>query len=624
MSVKLKRSVEYITEILGKDQSRLSIINSAVIAIISFFYIYTVGSYLKVNIYPLEHRVIYFTFFDIYIINRYFDHIIIISGVALWLTISLRTRIKSVIPIIYVAIITPIWLLPEGSNLSAAILDIAALISIPIIISFSLFNKFLSKRNMSILNSTNHTNLLVNYLSIIGIFIGIIGLVNASSSFFSLQLSSTNIRNYAYDVFLLFSTFSPILILLLITSLPSKLFINEVMVGILKIKNKTLDSSSSVTGFRIKSSSKIIYILFFMLLSIIVVLIPHLPAINKDNRQVGVDSDYYVKWLLPLLHSKNSQEFIHHAFVVQNHGDRPFFLFFLFLSVKIANSNLCYTIEYLPMILAPSLVLVIYFLTRELTSNDGTSIFAAFLTAVSFHILIGLYAGFYANWFALIIGYLSFVFLVRFLKRSRIGNLAIYFILTIILMFSHSLTWIVLTMFTTIFLGVMLKWNHYYSKKGIVLVLIIVLSSAIINIGRIIMIGIADNIQRDIGEIAHNTAGPEQFSLRWSNLLRTVYSFVGGQFSNFIILALGSYWLFRSNLSEPSNIFLIVFLSIGIIPFLFGNWIIQTRVFYDIPFQIPAALALALINKQRNGFVMLLPICILILAGSVRAVFNFT
>jgi hypothetical protein len=162
------------------------------------------------------------------------------------------------------------------------------------------------------------------------------------------------------------------------------------MVGILKIKNNTLDLSSSDTGFRIKSSSKIIYILFFMLLSIIMVLIPHLPAINKDNRQVGVDSDYYVKWLLPLLHSKNSQEFIHHAFVVQNHGDRPFFLFFLFLFVKFANSNLFYTIEYLPMILAPSLVLVIYFLTRELTSNDGTSIFAAFLTAVSFHILIGL------------------------------------------------------------------------------------------------------------------------------------------------------------------------------------------------------------------------------------------
>lgn len=624
MTVKPKRPVKYITKILGKDQDRLSIINSAVIAIISFFYIYTVGSYFKLNIYPLEHRVVYSTFFDIYIINRYLDHIIIISGVALWITLSLRTKVKFVVPIIYIAIITSIWLLPESPNLSAAILDIAALISIPIVVTFSIYNKFLSKRNMSIINSTIHKNLIVNYLAILGILIGIIGLVNPSSSFFSLQISLTHIRNYAYDVFLLLSTFSPILILVLITSLPSKILINEVMVGILKIKNSTLYLSSSDTGFRIKSSSKIIYLLLFMLLSIIVVLIPHLPATNKDNRQVGVDSDYYVNWLLPLLHSKNSQEFIHHAFVVQNHGDRPFFLFFLFLIVKIANSSLLYTIEYLPMILAPSLVLVIYFLTRELTSNDSTSIFAAFLTTVSFHILIGLYAGFYANWFALIIGYLSFVFLIRFLKRSRIVNLTIYFMLMIILMFSHSLTWIVLTLFTIIFLGVMLKWNHYYSKKRIVLVLIIVLSSAIINIGRIIITGIADNIQRDIGEIAHNTAGPEQFSLRWSNLLRTAYSFVGGQFSNFIILALGSYWLFRSNLSEPSSIFLIIFLSIGIIPFLFGNWLIQTRVYYDIPFQIPSALALSFINKQRNGFVMLLPICILILAISVRAVSNFT
>jgi hypothetical protein len=613
--------VEYFARILGKDESRLSIINSALIVLISCFYIYTVGSYFKINIYPLEHRVIYFTFFDIYIINRNLDHIIIISSLSLWLTLSLRTKAKFVVPIIYVAIIVAA-LLTEGPNLTAGILDISSLFSLPLVISFLTYNKFSSKKNMGIF-TTSHKDLPVNYLALIGILAAIIGLVNPSASFFSLQPISTYIRNYAYDVFLLFSAYSPIMILLLISSLPFKLLIKEIMVGILKIKDGTLGSFPSDRGYTIKSSSKTIYLLLFMLLSIVVVLIPHHPAINRDNRQIGVDTDYYVNWLLPLIHSKNSQEFIHQAFVVQNHGDRPFTLIFLFLVVKIVKSNLFYTIEYLPVILAPSLVLAIYFLTHELTSNPTASILAAFLTAISFHTLIGLYAGFYANWFALIIGYLSFVFLIRFLKGTSKVNLIIYSILMIFLMFSHSLTWIILAVFTCVFLGVMLKLNRYYSKKGVILVLIIVLSSAIINIGRMTVTGSTNSLQRDVGEIAHKTAGPEQFTLRWSNLLRTEYSFVGGQFSNFLILVLGLYWLFRVNLYEPSTIFLIVFLSIGIIPFFFGNWIIQTRVFYDIPFQIPTALALSFISKQRNGFIVLLPICIWILAMSVRAVSNF-
>jgi hypothetical protein len=106
-------------------------------------------------------------------------------------------------------------------------------------------------------------------------------------------------------------------------------------------------------------------------------------------------------------------------------------------------------------------------------------------------------------------------------------------------------------------------------------------------------------------------------------------TFLGGQFSNFIILGLGLYWLYRSNWREPSTIFLMIFLSIGIFSFMFGNWEIQTRVFYDIPFQIPAGIGLALIlNEARrttaaSPLLFLLPICIWLLAMSLRSVFNF-
>ena len=51
--------------------------------------------------------------------------------------------------------------------------------------------------------------------------------------------------------------------------------------------------------------------------------------------------------------------------------------------------------------------------------------------------------------------------------------------------------------------------------------------------------------------------------------------------------ALGLYWVFKADRHEPYNIFIMVFLSIGIVPLFFSDWVLQTRVLYNIPFQIP-------------------------------------
>jgi hypothetical protein len=150
-----------------------------------------------------------------------------------------------------------------------------------------------------------------------------------------------------------------------------------------------------------------------------------------------------------------------------------------------------------------------------------------------------------------------------------------------------------------------------------------VLASVIIDVARMVMTGSAGGLEKDIEVAKVVGVGSEQFALRWSNLLHTMYSFVGGQFSNFIVFTLGLYWLFRSNLREPSSVFLLIYLSIGLLPFLLGDNIIQTRVFYDIPFQIPAAIALYFIRNQTLGCAMLLPICIWLFVMTVISVSNF-
>jgi hypothetical protein len=360
-----------------------------------------------------------------------------------------------------------------------------------------------------------------------------------------------------------------------------------------------------------------------MLLSIAIAFIPHHPAINKDNQKIGVDTDYYIQWVNPLIHSRDYKEFLRQAFMVQSLGERPLTLIFLFTIAKVTNANLFFITEYLPMILGPALVLVIYFLTRQLTLDDTASLFSSFLTAISFQPLIGIYAGIYANWFALIIGYLSFVFLFRSLKspnHNNNKNLIIFGTLLVLLLFSHLYTWSILVIISGIFLLTMLVLKRY-TRRTIMLLLLIVFSCILVDILKTIAIGSAGGFEKDMEVAKVTSMGPQQFAQRFSNLMITLYTYVGGQFSNFIIFGLGLYWLFRSNLADTSTIFLIVCLSVGLFPFLLGNYIIQVRVFYDIPFQIPAAIALSSIWKKT--LIPVLPICIFLLNATIMAVSNF-
>src|SRR5919199_5307445 len=190
--------VAYVARILGQGTSRLSIAGSAILALISFFYIYTVGSYFKVNIYILQNRVTYYQFFDMYIFGRYIDHIIITCGIILWFVLSIRGKARFAASIIYGGL-TLIAVLADLS----ALLDIIAVMSIPIVISFLIYNKLACKKKKKI-TTIPYTNLTINYIAIIGIATGIISIIvsSAPSLFSSMAQSSSSIpiRNYAYEI----------------------------------------------------------------------------------------------------------------------------------------------------------------------------------------------------------------------------------------------------------------------------------------------------------------------------------------------------------------------------------------------------------------------------------------
>lgn len=613
MAIKSIRATR-LAEALGlKTANHISILSSAILTVTCIFYIFTVGSYFKVSIHVLQNRVTYDIFFsNIYIVNRYVDHLIIASGIFLWLVLNVDGKLKFVTAALYAGIV----LIAVSTN-DEILLDMVALFSIPLVIALLVYNMFATKKILK-----KHENLFVNYVAVIGLGLAVISLViSVDQIVFSIPPASSPIHNYMYDIFLFFSSFSIIMIFLLIFSFPVKILMLEFINRLPKIKR---DLHFLLPNSIIRVRAKIIYLILFMLLSVIVALIPHQSSINKGDQLVGVDTHFYVEWVTALNHSKNVQDFLEQAFVIQStHGDRPVTLIVFFAIAKIVQADLFYLFDRLPIILGPILVLVVYFLTRELISkNDTIPLLASFLTAISFQTLSGIYAGYYANWLALIFGYTCIMFLFRFLKRPSELNFIIFSVCAVLLLFSHVYTWSILVIAMSLFLLVMLKMN-YYPRKRVIFLLLVIISSVVIDITKTVITGSTGGIERDLYLAKKKEVGLTQFVERWNNLLDVTQHYFGGIFGNFIILMLALYWLFRCNLRDVHTIFLIVFMSVGIIPLFFGDPQIQVRALYDTPFQIPAALGLAHIKRSANGSLLWLTICIWLVAISVREVSNF-
>jgi hypothetical protein len=421
------------------------------------------------------------------------------------------------------------------------------LLSFALIISVALYHYKQQKKLLDF-----NAKLTLRYISVAVIAISAIGIVFSALSVFlapHIEVSSGNI--HSNELFLLLSSFSTLYIVLLIFCLPVKVLFKEILI-ILKLDIKEEDISQTLSNNyeqnRQKAQTKIGFLSLAIFLSVILVLIPQHPSINIDNQDIGVDTHFYVTWIEELAKSKSAYDFAYQAFVAQGqNGDRPLSLIFLFLVYHVVGGNLSEVIEHSPIILGPGIVLAFYFLTLELTRNEKIALIAAFLGAVSLHTLAGIYAGFYANWLALIVGYISIVFLFRYLRAGRHFDLVVFSTLLIGVLFFHVYTWTILAAVAGIFLLTMLfiqnkrkknsdsNNNNYFTDRRIFLLLLFaILPSIVVDIAKVVLTGSSGGLEQDI-ELAQRGLGIEQFNLRWEILNITMYHSLGGVFSNWIL-----------------------------------------------------------------------------------------
>ena len=606
----LRTRITYsVASTVGYGRSKTAIISSLSLAIIILFYSLSVASYFSPDVYRFEDRTTFHQYFqDRYIFDKTVDSTIISLSLLVWIYFSFRERLNWMM------------LLFLGTLVLIGFIDISSLINRTISISslpFILCAHVINTRNKILKASPriDATSLTLNYFLILFMVLALI------SIYFSMTKNDHN--NPFIDIMVFLSRYTPILMILLIFSPLVRLILKQAMSPLpsrISTAIVSLIDSLEVRKFNSNNSMKIILLSCFMLISIFIVLLPHL---DGQLRRVAEDTTLYEDWIDPMKHSRDIYQLIELAFVkitAASTGDRPLTLLILHGLSSIA--EIVYAFEIiLPSILAPSLVLIIYFLTKEITRNDVVSLFASFITAVSFQVTIGIYAGFYATWIALIFGYLSLLFAIRYLNTKDKKNLVWLPISLIALLFSHVYTWTILTGFLILFLLV-LKWKGFYEGNSIKIVLIIVIGVFFVDLLRSYLVGLASGLERNALIAESFNFGLSQLGASWSNIVRTVEVHLGGIFGNVVILSLALYCTVRLKYKTVPGIFVIVFLSLGILPVLFGDKIVQSRVIYDIPFQIPAAMALTYIFNSRTGKLITITIALSLLSIAVYTMTN--
>jgi hypothetical protein len=358
----------------------------------------------------------------------------------------------------------------------------------------------------------------------------------------------------------------------------------------------------------------LISIILIVILSILISLYPHLYTVNPENRFVGYDTGYYITWIREIVNSQSAGDVILYS-LQQSGGDRSLSLLFIYAIHIVSQTSIQFIIEYIPLILSPLLAIIIYFLTFEITKNKKFSLMASCLTIFSSQISMGIYSGFYSNWLAIIIGYTASIFFIRYWRTNQLRHIMVFGIFLMVLSFTHLYTWLFFVVLFGLSIVLLTKdqYQVFITKTGMIIVLVILFSI----IGFIVPWIMNGNITGFHNFVDLQTNDFKGFSWSFLNLFNFVILVShGGLFSNimFPILCLIFLVTYKKYYYMRYSIFLFSFLALGILTVFLGEIEFKTRILYNIPFQIPAAIGLVILY-DRSKSKLLLVNCILLVAS---------
>ncbi len=320
---------------------------------------------------------------------------------------------------------------------------------------------------------------------------------------------------------------------------------------------------------------------------------PYLPTINSDFQVVSVDAPFYVNQINLI---KESGIFAENGPFDRN-VDRAFSLLIFYGIVTVVNQPAEYVVPLLPIPLGISLVLSVFFLTRYAVKNIPLAApIAAAITALSTQFVVGVYAGFFSNMLALSLLFLTALFFLKYHNGDRKWlNLGLFSLTLFLTLLIHVYTWVFLT--STLLLGTALfvmstkdaaRWQELKSSIPTVIIIVSTIVAVLVIASATDISGVSH-----LSGLLSSSVSSDFFAERWFNMNYTFRLYLGGFLTNSALIILALVWALREKPSSRFNAILLSSMFITSFFFFFGDSVVQSRMFYNIPLQVPAGIVLA-------------------------------
>ena len=334
-------------------------------------------------------------------------------------------------------------------------------------------------------------------------------------------------------------------------------------------------------------------------ISIVFAFYPYLPTINPHYTWVSVDDFNYQQFLNQMNQRDTIPEKLQEAFAISS-GDRPLTMILMYSFQHSLGLDTMTAVRFFSLFLGPGLVLGTYFFVREGTKSKHQAAYVALLTAFSHQVIVGIYAGFFANWLGLVAAYLAFLMIHRFWQKPSVKNYLLVFGHSVLsfLMYVYVDIYFLLTLLVFLILSA-IKYRRVSSEKKKVLILASIFAVyAAVFVLRILLgsTGLFDTVfgREDV------SLSYREFANRWSNFPYFMHFYVGGFLANAAILVFAFVWTLYSKYEKTFDRILLAALFAGALPLVFGDEVLQSRVYYDMPVHIVAAIAIWRILNRND------------------------
>ena len=344
-----------------------------------------------------------------------------------------------------------------------------------------------------------------------------------------------------------------------------------------------------------------------LLLSMILPIIPYLPSINPEFKPVSVDIRYYSNWLGKMLATDDwcTVEYVFHGI---NNGNRPLYLLMLYFLSSIGMPR-DVVLNFEALLIAPLFALAIYYAAKRLSGNSQYAFLSSLAAVLGFNMTVGIMTGYFAMWAALTLFYLCVASTPGLECRSP-RSLAIALMVSIMMLYVHPWTWVLLMSVLTVQLVIStvesLRWGKIKLDKYLLTVLI----------GNVLADIVKTSTSPSYGGLASSVSilgngrlfGLEPLIGLPRSLQRLTVSYVAGLFYNplHMLLAFIGMLSLLSRCNDTSRLIIIWVVLISLI-FPFSDINLQSHLLFATPFPVLIAEGLWTLSKSLNGLDPKLP-----------------